>query len=346
MVKREVVRRLKELKNGYKNRKLLSYNDPNTPAFVETAPANVKGAPSERQLIAFRTPPCTHGKCTMCGFGSGAVHKISLENLRTQLDSIDLIQGGRVALCTESSFFHPQLPKNFLDFAFERIAKLPIQEVDLEACTSDVISNTDKIQELRNMLRTDQQLFVGMGLESRDAFVRTVLIGKDSSLDVFEKAVSSLADAGVGVYSYILLKPPGLGENEAINECIRTIKYFFEITSKLGVEHTRATLKPLFIPKDTMVETLFEEGLITPPKLWSLVRVLQKVHHLGNVFVPLTDENLAEGRLPGNCNDCTVTVREAIKKFSATQEIRPLNELKCECKSHWMEKVAEHEAKE
>jgi|GEM_PF-2364649 len=342
MVKKEVVKRIRKIKGRFRSRTPLSLNNPDTPAFVETGPAHVKGKPSQRQLIAFRTPPCTYGKCTMCGFGSGAVPSVTFDNLRAQLEAINLITEGRVSLCTESSFFHPKLPTDFLDFAFELISKTGIQEIDLESSATGIIQNIGKIERLKRILRPGQQLFVGMGLESHDDFVRNVLIRKETSLQVFEEAVSALASIGSGVYSYILLKPPGLREREAIEECINTVRYFFETAKRAGIVHSRATVKPLFIPEGTVVEVLFNEGLITTPKLWSLIEVLERVHHLGTIFVPLTDENVASGRLPGNCDRCTERVRKAISRFSADQLIEPLKRLYCSCKKEWEKRVNEN----
>ncbi len=332
MVIKKVVKRIKELKGSLQSKRLVLHNNPRLPAFIETAPAIVMGQPSERQLIAFRTPFCTHGKCTMCGFNLGGVQKVDFDDLKAQFDSIDLINKGRVSLCTESSFFHPGVPFSFLEFLFRKIAKTKIQEIDLETCASDIINNIENIGKLKALLRKDQQLFVGVGLESQDDFVRSVLIGKNLSKELFEKAVKLLAYVDVGIYAYIMLKPPGLKEKEAIKECILTLRYFFRIMKKNKIIHSRATLKPLFIPENTIVEKLFEEGLITPPKLWSLIEVLIKTHKLGNIFVPLTDEGLAKGRLAENCKKCTDKIRETIKIFDANQNIKPLQLLSCECK--------------
>jgi len=334
MVRKEVVKRIKELRSGFQFRLVLP-NDPRSPAFVETAPAIVMGRPSERQLIAFRTPYCTHGKCTMCGFNLGGVPEVSFEDLKAQFDSIDLIDRGRVSLCTESSFFHPRVPFGFLEFLFRKLAETGIQEIDLETCASDAVGNIGNIGRLKDLLRKDQQLFVGMGLESQDDFVRSVLIGKNLPKELFEKAVGLLAEVGVGIYAYIILKPPGLEEKEAIEECIRTLEYFFSVMEQEGVEHSRATLKPLFIPKNTIVEKLFEEGLVTPPKLWSLLEVLRRTHKLGTIFVPLTDEGLAEDRIAENCEKCTGKIREAVRVFDANQDIKLLQEISCECNEEW-----------
>ena len=339
MVKKEVVKRIRELKKDPKFRRPLLENDPRAPAFVETAPAIVMGKASERQLIAFRTPYCTHGKCTMCGFKFEAVKSSSFEDLKAQFNSATLIQSGRVSLCTSSSFFHPKVPFSFLEFMIKELAKTGIQKIDLESLPVDIINNIYKIRRLKGMLRDDQQLTVGMGLESQDDFVRSELVGKALPKELFEKAVGMLADEGVGVYAYVILKPPGLEEREAIEECVLTLEYFFSTAKKLGVTKPRANLKPLFIPKNTIAEMLFDEGLITPPRLWSLLEVLIRVHKLGNIFVPLTDESLAKGRLPANCEKCTDVTREAIRVFDANQDIKPLQELSCECKKEWKKEV-------
>lgn len=340
---KKVVARIKEMKRIRDKYRipLISNNDPKTVAFVESAATVVAGQASERQLIAFRTPACTHGKCTMCGFGKEAVQKVTLDELKAQLASFEMLDHGRVSLCTESSFFHPGIPKEFLEHVFGIIRARGIREIDLEACATDVIKEIEQIKRLQAMLRSNQQLYVGMGLESQDDFVRKGLIGKQLPKELFEESVSLLAKAGVGVFAYIILKPPGLEEKEAIEECIRTVEYFFRIVEQTGVEYSRATIKPLFIPKGTIIEKLFEERLITTPKLWSLLRVLKNAHKLGTIFVPLTDENLSHGRIPENCDECSGEARKAIERFNATQKIEQLLELSCDCKKDWVQEVGE-----
>ncbi|MBI5158581.1 hypothetical protein HY992_00495 [Candidatus Micrarchaeota archaeon] len=333
-MRREVVKRVRELRRSFASIKPMVH-DPRAPAFVETAQAIVKGKASERQLVALRTPHCTHGKCTMCGFKSQGVEKTSFEDLKAQFDGIKLIETGRVSLCSESSLFHLKVPFSFLEFAFRKLAGTRVQEIDLETCAADVVRNIGNIERLNALLRKSQQLFVGMGLESQDDFVRSVLIGKKLLKKLFEKAIGLLASAGVGAFAYVILKSPGLEEKEAVEECVRTIEYFFSVARRTGIKHARATLKPLFIPRGTIVEKLFEEGLVAPPKLWAVIEVLKRIHQLGNVFAPLTDEGLAEGRIAENCAKCTGKVKEAIRTFNATQDIKPLQKLSCECKEEW-----------
>jgi radical SAM enzyme (TIGR01210 family) len=346
MAKREIIlKRINELHRygGFKKAKLMD-NDPQIPSFVETAPANVLGEPSQRQVIVLRTPACQWaekdplGGCIGCGFKSDSNSFVTYDDYLAQLQRVTLNKRGRVSLCTAGSAFDPRIPFEFWKYAMKWLRTTGIQEVDMEATAADVIRNVDRIKELRDLL--GKPLNFGVGLESSNDFIRKVMIRKPLELATFEKAVACLGELDVGVFAYLMLKPPGLEEKEAIEDCVNTIRYFFALSSRIGLR-SRINLKPFFVARSTVAEMLFEEGLTTPPKLWSLISVLKQVHDLGKIFIPLTDEGLSNHRDSKNCRACTIKVREAINEFNAFQDIKPIQELYCECKSDWEKEVEE-----
>jgi radical SAM enzyme (TIGR01210 family) len=174
---------------------------------------------------------------------------------------------------------------------------------------------------------------VGLGLETLDDFIRNDVNGKALRLDDFYWAVEGLARARLSVYAYIILKLPGLLENEAIDECVRTAAYFFDLAGRSGVPYSRVNIKPFFVPRGTIAEKLFEEGLAYPPTLWSLVEAHKQIQRYGLIFSPLTDEGLSDGRFARNCPECTPRVIEAIHRFNRTNKIEPLDSIEpCGCK--------------
>jgi radical SAM enzyme (TIGR01210 family) len=173
-----------------------------------------------------------------------------------------------------------------------------------------------------------------MGLETLDNFIRNSIIGKSLRLEIFERAVHALGDVGISTYAYILLKPPGLTEQEAVEECVKTIGYFFNLARQANVPHFRTTLKPLFITKGTILEQLYREGLASPPTLWSLLEVLKRVHHLGTIFSPRTDESLSDDRTAKNCPECTPRVQNSINEFNRTGDVRSLDVESCGCREN------------
>ena len=319
---------------------LVSGIDKKLPTYTEVAPAVVNGKAGKRILVVFRTPPCERN-CTMCGYRNESVPEVSNEDLNAQLVSaldstlskIDENTPIRLSLCTSSSTFNRRIPFSFWEDAMRMINQHPnILDVDIEARADEIPANIDRLKNLRRILSPDKQLLVGMGLETLDGFIRNNILGKGMSLETFENAVYSLGNAGVGAFAYVLLKPPGLNEHDAIDECAKTIEYFFDLARKARLPSSRITLKPLFITKNTVLEQLYSEDLASPPKLWSLLEVLKRVNHLGHIFSPLTDENLSDGRTAKNCPECTPRTRQAVREFNRTGDANSLDVDPCECK--------------
>lgn len=342
-LKGKVAKRIVELHASGRFRRRRPLNDPTTPADIDIRPASVCGKASERLFIAFRTPSCG-GSCTMCGFGVEGVESVTYDDLIAQFAVLaghyDLKKfSGRLSLCTESDAFFG-VPLSFWEKIAAMVCTTPVREVDMEATPVHAIRHVDSLRHLQELFGK-ARLYIGMGLETHDDYVRNMLLRKNLPIEIFEEAVEKLAEAGIGVYVYILLKPPGLNEKEAIEECIRTVSYFFDLAKRLGAARCRVTLKPLFIPRETIAEALYNEGLITPPKLWSLIEVIKQTHQLGTLFVPLFDEGLAvdENHVAHNCSACTPKIREAMHKFNATQKIEPLLEVSCNCKGDWQTEV-------
>ncbi len=314
--------------------------DPTRAAYVESLPAWVDGEAGERVLIVLTTPPCPR-HCTMCGFRSQALEGVKFEDLVAQLDSV--LKSSYVAdkrllrasLCTASSTFNSDIPSGFWEEAMRMVSRYPqIKEVDVESRAGEVLipANLERITHLQEILGDEKRLAVGIGLETLDDFIRNDINGKGLSRATFENAVRALGAAELGAYAYVILKLPGLEEQEAIDECVRTLRYFFDLASRSKVSYSRANIKPLFIPRGTVIERLFEDGMISTPTLWSLLEVHMRARAFGLTFSPLTDEGLSDGRFATNCPDCTPRVREAIHMFNATQDIRTLDVAPCECK--------------
>ncbi|MBU0458739.1 hypothetical protein KKF03_04835 [Patescibacteria group bacterium] len=340
----ERIEQLSQEPATFKKRLLASNSttDSRTPTYVDIAPARVYDEPGKRILIVLRTPPCPHN-CTMCGFRNEAITKVTSEDLVAQLVSgldstlsmVETTTPVRVSLCTSSSTFNPRIPFAFWENAMQIVGRdLRVLEVDVEARADEVIvqSNISRLVHLQTILGQDKRLIVGMGLETIDNFIRNNLIGKMLPLETFESAVNSLGNAGMNAYAYVLLKPPGLTEQECVDECVKTIKYFFNLAKQANVPHFRTTLKPLFITKGTILERLYLEGLASPPTLWSLLEVLKRVHHLGTIFSPRTDENLSDDRAAKNCPECNLRVHKAIHEFNRTGDVHSLDVESCACR--------------
>jgi radical SAM enzyme (TIGR01210 family) len=166
----------------------------------------------------------------------------------------------------------------------------------------------------------DSELEVALGLETVHAEVLPRL-NKRMTLDDFARAVEFLLESGIHVRSFILLKPPPLGEQAGIEWALRSLEYAFDLGVRCcAVIPTRSG--------NGIMENLQRNGLFSPPLLTSLERVLEAGIRLGRgrVFVDLWD-----ARRSAVCDRCADARIERLQQMNLQQVALP--EVSCNCNS-------------
>jgi radical SAM enzyme (TIGR01210 family) len=168
----------------------------------------------------------------------------------------------------------------------------------------------------RDLLNTE--LTVAVGLETVNEGVLRRL-NKCMTLGDFEKAVSFLLRHGIGVRSFILLRPPFMGETEGIDWAIRSLSYAFSV----GVECCSV------IPTRSgngALERLQASGDFEPPTLSSMEIVLEAGLRMrnGRVFMDLW--NIEEFY---KCTYCGSKRKDRMNRMNLSQKIVP--PIQCSC---------------
>ena len=132
--------------------------------------------------------------------------------------------------------------------------------------------------------------------------IREFCINKGFSLEDFRKALRICKDAGSLVKAYLLLKPPFLTEEEAIQDAVASG------IEAWGMGVDRLSYNPVNVQRWTLVEHLWRRGEYRPQWLWSVLEVLEKVR--GEVSIPVLSHPTAAGkrRGPHNCGACDSAV--------------------------------------
>ena len=176
---------------------------------------------------------------------------------------------------------------------------------------------------------------VGIGLESRDEFVRNELFLKELTLRFYERAIECLHRNNILSLAYVVLKPPFLNEAQGVADAIATAKYAFEAGTG------SVSLEPIGVEPHTVTELLYNEGLFTPPWLWSVLKVTEGVHALGEVrlggfsFHPLPKE------MPRNCPKCTDNLLEYIEEYNRSYNLNVLRKAVCPCQEQYEKDLSE-----
>lgn len=310
------------------------------PALVERTHTVVDGQRGERLMFIFRAIGCSYalrpdGGCSNCGFlplsSQGA--PVRADQLIAQFDSVfdqpAVLDGVvEVDLFNSGSFFADnEMPAAAREHVLRRLGSSEVRRVLVE-------SRPEFIQSGRVgaacALVADGRLEVGIGLESADDRVREQLVNKGFDRPAFERACRVLAEHDVRLLAYLLVKPLGLDEGEAVDDAEASCRYVFELAERLGLR-AHVALQPVFVAPRTALERAFEQGRYQPPSLWSVIEVLRRVRGLGEVTVGTSDEGLGPRRAARGCDDCTPALLDAFATFNAQRDLTVFDPLGCIC---------------
>jgi len=318
----------------------------NKAVLSEITPININGKESTRLMIVLRTKGCSYarkfGGCKHCNLIRNSNQSVTIDNLKRQLETelgeYKTRKFEHLDLLTLGSFFdEEEIPSEFFRYALTYISEIKsLKKVMVESRPEFV--TREKIKEAVNTLG-DVKLEVGIGIESSDEFIRSSGLNKGFSLSEVENAVKILAEFDVELVGYVLVKPIGLNEEKAIEDSVKTIEYVFSLGKKHNVR-TRIALEPFYVPKSLSVEIKYKYGEYQPVKLWSVMEVIKRTNHLGNIFVGLNDEGLSDkGLMASNCDSCSPKVIGALNKYNGTNDLNFLKNLNCSCKEEWENKI-------
>ncbi|NOZ82285.1 MAG: archaeosine biosynthesis radical SAM protein RaSEA [Euryarchaeota archaeon] len=265
--------------------------------------------------------------CHMCGYSEMERRSSPSSIIKTLSRALEeLSEVEYLKIFNSGSFFDErQIPAGTRAEIYRMLRSRSFRRVQVESRPEFL---TEEVLE-EAVAEIDAELEVGIGLESASDYVREVFVNKGFSLSEFEDAVRRCREAGVRVKAYLLVKPPFMSEAEAVEDAVES----GVTAARLGAE--RLSYNPVCIHRGTLVERLFLRGEYSPPWLWSVVEVLRRVK--GRVRIPVVCHPSGAGTRRGasNCRRCSARVAQAIRRFSATQEMSWIEGLECSCRERW-----------
>jgi len=317
------------------------------PAAVELSRAWVRGQPGQRLMVILRAPGCAYalrsGGCTNCGFHHLTTRGVpvpatklvaqlqrALDEQATSargLDELDLF-------CSGSFFNDGEVPSLARRSLLELCAALPgLRSVVVESRPE--YATADALIAARAALGHDRRVLleVAIGLESANDEIRLRRIHKGFSLSAFEQAATRVAalGEGAGLVVYLLLKPIGTGEEEAVEDVLASGRYLADLAQRLRLG-VRVALEPAFVPDGTPLADELRAGRYAPPSLWSALRATAGLRALGlQVHVGLSDEGLPASQVPSGCWECSPLLRAALARFNESQDPACLQLSTCAC---------------
>ncbi len=253
-----------------------------------------------RLQMGMRNTGCSYRKndkwnrgCYMCGYNAGNTFCIKptekqlisqFENALKEAENKSTNKFDVIEFVNDGSFLNDEeVPVDVRIGIFKQIAeKLNIKRVLIES-RPEYISE-EKIIQLINILRENQKLEIGIGIESIDKFVSNFCINKGFGRNEFERIVELInrIEKNVGLLVYALVKPAYLTEKEAIEDSIKTGKYVKKINEKFSFK-TIIKFEPAVVAEGTLLDVLYDEAndigekRYSPPSYWTIVEIISRM---------------------------------------------------------------------
>jgi hypothetical protein len=109
--------------------------------------------------------------------------------------------------------------------------------------------NNSRINQVLDLFPSDKTLRIILGLETYDDKIRNSVLCKSMSNVDFERIIDDLGKYRnrIGIDVNVIYQPPGLIEQEAINEAIKTVKYSYKCAVQKGL-NVDFNIHPYMIP--------------------------------------------------------------------------------------------------
>jgi len=294
--------------------------------------------PIRAVTIILKTSGCHWKRCKICNYYlDGTPRPPSDEDLTSQIDdAISRFPEGEfmVKIFTSGSFFDTrEISEDLQKKLIERMPCDRIKKLIIESRPEFVTPSSTKLPP-----EIFENFEVAIGLETTSDEIRKDSVDKGFEFEDFKHAVEVAAEAGAGIRTYLLLKPPYLTEQEAIDDMLKSAEELIPYTKTISLNLTT-------VREYTPLNDLWKKGYYRPPWLWSAVEVMKQIRTDERFDdIAIISDPIGAGKPwgPHNCRKCDNLVKDAIRHFSMTQDLEDLLSPDCSCKRLW-KKVLELE---
>lgn len=320
-----------------KKQRVSFWNEEETTSIRLTKTANGQNAG-----LWFRTAGCTYdaqGGCIMCDYSNGpytspeqmiSYIKHGLKSLPSDCTNLLVSPSG-------SMLDTKEVPLEALIGILRELNKTPFRiffETRAETVSEDVMRACKDILGDR---------FGGLyiGLESASPFVLKYCVNKQLRLSSITEAISICERHHVEVILNVLVGIPFLSSEESIRSAADTVNW------GLSNGASQCDLFPIHIKSSTPLGSLYEAGVCSPPSLWELLEVLNRLEESAWRKVGLSwytsngSYNVISS--PSTCPLCVDRVIGCLNGFVWTKSpewIEKLNKIDCTCKRNWEKKAS------
>lgn len=320
------------------------------PRHVREAPRSYDGK-NLRELVVLNVgmSDCAWSNCRMCGLSTRA-ESLGEEGVLAQLDDITRLPQLDTADCFYLSPYSFFADNEMSQKVRQRVYQITREHSNVEYAvfmTRPNFISEVKLGELREAL-PDHKVIIWMGAETADENISKYCIDKGYNWTDVEKASQLMQKHEIKPGIWVLQKPPFIPEREGIDDAVKT--------TRKGLDNGyEIRLMPTEVMDQTITRLLFDMEKYKPPKLWSVIDVLEHFspeEHLridvsgphferdwNEAVIPRTAHSSHIVEYPYNCGECNDEVFRAIIEYNQTKKTEQFDGLDCECKTDWQEEV-------
>lgn len=274
------------------------------PAWVRVNPGPpIEGDTSSYRLcVGFQNVGCKYREddelglgCLNCGYYARTAFRDTdsrtiVEQFKTGLmsgsEETKGLKYNSVEFLNDGSFLNPaEFDRETQTELFGLVHEMPHVRRVLVESRAEYVS-TERVRFLLSLLREDQALEVGVGLESVDDFVRDVCINKGFSVNQFEDAVqviSGLAEEHgdrISLVVYLIVKPAFLSHDECIRDIVGSLKYLYAMNRRVSCRIV-PKLEPAVVADGTLLSMLYtcqdSRFWYEPLSYWAVLEIIATV---------------------------------------------------------------------
>lgn len=272
----------------------------------------------DRVVIGIPSKGCSYartkwGGCSVCGHVASPLwnHQITSDVILDDFrGSLALAQAGSartVCLYTSGSFPDPsEVPLEIRSSVLSETAKIPsIQDLWIESLPQFLSASF--LDEAREILGPRVRLRVGMGLDTADDTLRSVLFQRHIRFAAYQSAVDRCRSRGVDTEAYLVLGHPLLDPTYWATDAASSVERAFE------AGFAAVSLEPVAMQPATIQWALEKVGHLVSPSIWDIVDTLRacppgvresgRILLGGQVFTPIPTRTLAA------CPECLSMAR-------------------------------------
>jgi hypothetical protein len=278
------------------------------------------------------------GGCRYCGFRRLTTQGVPVESedivaqFNWAVEQYDFVgeNTSELDLFNSGSFFNDlEIPADARLRIFENVAQISGLKLMLVESRPEYITRPS-LSSAQQALAGEVDLDVAIGLDAYDDHLREQILRKGYTKQAFELAVARLAETGMGLLCYVMLKPWTMSDEEALRDAVLCAQYAHSVANHYGAA-CRIALEPTFVVPGTPLAEQYAKGTYTPPSIWLVRQAAEQMAPLGNTGVGLWDEDLQPIAVPSACSKCRPRLLKALQEFNSTQDTSFLQVEPCEC---------------